>query len=139
MVGVLYAAFQGTFSQLVDAYCRLGNVSGATKLIEYLKAIDMPISEPICASLVTGHARAGDLQAAESVLQRMKANGQIPHNVVYTRLLCAYAERGDIEAIERVSLFKCGYCMLQCALMIYRCLVRCALSGYFLVWVPILK
>lgn len=76
---------------------------GATKLIEYLKTMDMPISEPICASLVTGHARAGNMQAAEEVLSAMKANGQVPHNVVYTRLLCAYAEKGEIDSVERVS------------------------------------
>ena len=81
----------------------MGNVNGATKLIEYLKTIDMPISEPICASLVTGHARAGNMEAAEEVLSVMKTNGQVPHNVVYTRLLCAYAEKGDIGAVQRVS------------------------------------
>lgn len=78
-------------------------MNGATKLLEYMKSLDFPMSESIYASLITGHARAGNIEAAERVITNMKAANQRPHNVAYTSLLCAYAERGDMEAIEKVQ------------------------------------
>lgn len=78
-------------------------MSGATKLLEYMKTLDFPMSESIYASLVTGHARAGNMEAAERVITNMKATRQKPHNPTYTSLLCAYAERGDMEAIDKVD------------------------------------
>ena len=79
-------------------------------MLEYMRTLDMPVSERIYASLVTGHARAGDMEAAVGVLSTMKENGLIPHNIVYTSLLCAYAERGDMQAIETVSEPATIYC-----------------------------
>ena len=78
-------------------------MGGASKLLQYMQSADMPLSEPVYASLVTGHARAGDMERAEKVLDTMRANHHVPHNVVYTSLLCAYAERGDMDAINNVS------------------------------------
>ena len=85
---------------------------GATKLLEYMKTMDFPMSESIYASLITGHARAGNIEAAERVIASMKSNRQRPHNVAYTSLLCAYAEKGDIDAIERVRC-GCGHAVLK--------------------------
>lgn len=105
-------------------------MGGATKLLEYMRSLDMPISERIYASLVTGHARAGDLHAAAGVLETMKRNGLIPHNVVYTSLLCAHAERGDIKQIESVS-YLCSQSMHVCVYVPIRCLDRCVRSVCF--------
>lgn len=77
-------------------------MGGATKLLEYMKTVDMPISESVYASLVTGHARAGNMEAAKEVITKMKSKQHTPHNIVYNSLACAYAEKGDIDNVIKV-------------------------------------
>ena len=94
---------------LIGAYCNQGNIGGASRLLEYMKGIGLPMSETVYAAMVTGHSRAGDLEAAKGVMGTMKANGHRAHNAVYMSLLCAYAERGLMDDIKKVRVASmCG-------------------------------
>ena len=50
---------QITYQRLISAYCLQGDIQGATKILEFMKSKDLPVTEGIFNSLITGHGRAG--------------------------------------------------------------------------------
>lgn len=99
----MYYVGQGTCNHLIAAYCNQGNMSEAYRLLEFMKSINVPISEIVYGSLITGHFRAGDWKAAQNIISTLKSNNQEVYVMAYTSLMCAYAERGHIEEIRKVS------------------------------------
>ncbi|XP_028927435.1 leucine-rich PPR motif-containing protein, mitochondrial isoform X2 [Ornithorhynchus anatinus] len=90
-----------TYQRLIAAYCQVGDIEGASKVLGFMKTKDLPVTEAVFSSLVTGHARAGDMKNAENILSVMQEAGIEPGPDTYLALLKAYAERGDIEHIKR--------------------------------------
>lgn len=81
-------------------YCQEGDVEGATKVLEKMRELSMPVSEPVLNALVMGHAYHGDTDGAKAVLQTMAGAGLEPSNRTYTLLACGYAKKGDIDGIQ---------------------------------------
>ncbi|XP_063958510.1 leucine-rich PPR motif-containing protein, mitochondrial-like [Lytechinus pictus] len=92
-----------TYQRLISAYCLQGDIQGATKILEFMKSKDLPVTEGIFNSLITGHGRAGDLDNAQNILNVMRSVGLEPSADTYTALMCAYAEKGDIESINKLT------------------------------------
>ncbi|XP_063530687.1 leucine-rich PPR motif-containing protein, mitochondrial [Cydia strobilella] len=91
-----------TYQRLMWRYCQEGDVEGATKVLEKMRVLSMPVSEPVLNALVMGHAFHGDTDGAKAVLETMAGAGLQPTNLTYTLLACGYAKQGDIAGVENV-------------------------------------
>ena len=76
----------------------------ASKIVAYMKEVDLPVSDTMHAHFIIGHSRGGDLAAAEQVFHRLKARDCLAIEEAHVCLLRAYAERGMIEQTMEVSL-----------------------------------
>uniref|UniRef100_A0A452SC02 Leucine-rich PPR motif-containing protein, mitochondrial n=1 Tax=Ursus americanus TaxID=9643 RepID=A0A452SC02_URSAM len=90
-----------TYQRLIAAYCNMGDIEGASKILGFMKTKDLPVTEAVFSALVTGHARAGDRENAENILTVMKEAGIEPGPDTYLALLNAYAEKGDIDRVKQ--------------------------------------
>ncbi|KAI5948429.1 Leucine-rich PPR motif-containing protein, mitochondrial [Manis javanica] len=90
-----------TYQRLIAAYCNVGDIEGASKILGFMKTKDLPVTEAVFSALVTGHARAGDMENAENILTIMKEAGIDPGSDTYVALLNAYAEKGDIDHVKQ--------------------------------------
>ncbi|XP_042531346.1 leucine-rich PPR motif-containing protein, mitochondrial [Dipodomys spectabilis] len=90
-----------TYQRLIAAYCSVGDIEGASKILGFMKTKDLPITEAVFSALVTGHARAGEMENAENILTVMKDAGIEPGPDTYVALLNAYAEKGDINHVKQ--------------------------------------
>ncbi|XP_052042455.1 leucine-rich PPR motif-containing protein, mitochondrial [Apodemus sylvaticus] len=91
-----------TYQRLIAAYCNVGDIEGASKILGFMKTKDLPITEAVFSALVTGHARAGDMENAENILTVMKQAGIEPGPDTYLALLNAHAEKGDIDHVKQI-------------------------------------
>uniref|UniRef100_A0A4W4ESK6 PROP1-like PPR domain-containing protein n=1 Tax=Electrophorus electricus TaxID=8005 RepID=A0A4W4ESK6_ELEEL len=89
-----------TYQRLIAAYCQVGDIEGASKVLGFMKSKDLPITEAVFNSLVTGHSRAGDMESAVNILSVMRGTGIDPGPDTYLALLVAYAEKGDMDKIK---------------------------------------
>ncbi|KAM4803832.1 leucine-rich PPR motif-containing protein, mitochondrial [Urocitellus parryii] len=90
-----------TYQRLIAAYCNVGDIEGASKILGFMKTKDLPVTEAVFSALVTGHARAGDMENAENILTVMKDAGIEPGPDTFLALLNAYAEKGDIDHVKQ--------------------------------------
>ncbi|KAM4867189.1 leucine-rich PPR motif-containing protein, mitochondrial [Thomomys bottae] len=90
-----------TYQRLIAAYCSVGDIEGASKILGFMKTKDLPVTEAVFSSLITGHARAGDMENAENILTVMKDAGIEPGPDTYVALLNSYAEKGDIDHVKQ--------------------------------------
>lgn len=90
-----------TYQRLIAAYCNVGDIEGASKILEFMKTKDLPVTEAVFSALVTGHAKAGDMENAENILTVMREAGIEPGPDTYLALLNAYAEKGDIDHVNQ--------------------------------------
>uniref|UniRef100_A0A8C6T4Z8 Leucine rich pentatricopeptide repeat containing n=1 Tax=Neogobius melanostomus TaxID=47308 RepID=A0A8C6T4Z8_9GOBI len=96
-----------TYQRLIAAYCRNGDIDGASAILGFMKSKDLPITEAVFNSLITGHACAGDIESAKNILTVMRNAGIEPGPDTYVSLLEAYAQNGDMENVKAV------YCSLM--------------------------
>ena len=64
-----------TYLHLIARFCRTGDVSGASLILEQLKKSDMSVNEYVFHSLILGNAASDDDDAARSTLGIMKESG----------------------------------------------------------------
>uniref|UniRef100_A0A8C6WJP5 Leucine rich pentatricopeptide repeat containing n=1 Tax=Neogobius melanostomus TaxID=47308 RepID=A0A8C6WJP5_9GOBI len=89
-----------TYQRLIAAYCRNGDIDGASAILGFMKSKDLPITEAVFNSLITGHACAGDIESAKNILTVMRNAGIEPGPDTYVSLLEAYAQNGDMENVK---------------------------------------
>lgn len=80
-------------------YCQEGDVDGATKVLEKMRELSMPVSEPVLNALVMGYSYLGDTDGAKAVIDTMAGAGLQPSDSTYTLLACGYAKKGDFVGI----------------------------------------
>ncbi|KAM5292635.1 leucine-rich PPR motif-containing protein, mitochondrial [Ctenodactylus gundi] len=90
-----------TYQRLIAAYCNMGDIEGASKILGFMKTKDLPVTEAVFTALITGHARAGDMENAENILTVMREAGIEPGPDSYLALLNVYAEKGDIDHVKQ--------------------------------------
>ncbi|XP_064103349.1 leucine-rich PPR motif-containing protein, mitochondrial-like [Macrobrachium nipponense] len=91
-----------TYQRLILRYCQLGDIEGASKILEFMKEKELPVNEYVFNSLIIGHARSNDMESAHGVLGVMKTSGLTPSAETYMNLMVGYAEKGDMESLEKV-------------------------------------
>ena len=64
-----------TFQHMIAKFCSLGDIQGATTILEHMKEQRLPINENVFHSLIVGHARAGDFEEAKKVMTIMVESG----------------------------------------------------------------
>lgn len=47
-----------TYQRLIAGFCQRGDISGATKILEYMKEKQLPVSESVFNALILGHSKA---------------------------------------------------------------------------------
>ncbi|XP_072939179.1 leucine-rich PPR motif-containing protein, mitochondrial [Epargyreus clarus] len=91
-----------TYQRLMWRYCQDGDMDGALNVLEKMRELKMPVSEPVLNALVMGHSFLGDTEGAKVVMQTMSGAGLQPTNHTYALLACGYAKDGDLEGINSV-------------------------------------
>lgn len=91
-----------TYQRLISRYCQDGDINGATRILEFMKEKNFPISEGVFNALILGHSQSNDMKSAEGILNMMKSTGLEPSAETFTVLMCGYAKNGDIEAVKRI-------------------------------------
>ena len=65
-----------TYGYMIARFCRAGDMSSASSILEHMRASDMPLNEAVFHALVAGHATAGDLAAAGDTRRVMQEQGR---------------------------------------------------------------
>ena len=68
-----------TYGYMIARFCRTGDMSSASSILEHMKASEMPLNEAVFHALVAGHATAGDLAAARDTRRVMQEQGLDVH------------------------------------------------------------
>jgi leucine-rich PPR motif-containing protein len=90
-----------TFQYFVARYCHIGDMAGATAILEHMKKNDMAINEAVFHSLILGHCKSGDLESATSILGIMTNSGLTVGAETYTVYLTGMIRSGQPrEAIK---------------------------------------
>merc|ERR1712013_210178 len=80
----------------------MGNIDGASKVLQMMKTQGIKVNENIFNSLILGHGEAGDMARSHGMLKVMKQWGLAPSQETYLTLACAYAKQGDLGNVEKV-------------------------------------
>lgn len=48
-----------TYQRLISRYCQLGDIEGATKILEYMREKQLPVNENVFNALIMGHSQSG--------------------------------------------------------------------------------
>ncbi|XP_043224122.1 leucine-rich PPR motif-containing protein, mitochondrial-like [Amphibalanus amphitrite] len=89
-----------TYQRLISRFCLLGDIEGATRILEHMKENGLAINEQVFNALVVGHARANDLESAQSMVAMMKRAHLEPSAETFRHLACAHAEQGDLAGVK---------------------------------------
>lgn len=46
-----------TYQRLIARYCQQGDIDGATRILEYMRAKNLPVNEAVFNSLILGHSQ----------------------------------------------------------------------------------
>ncbi|EFA01919.1 leucine-rich PPR motif-containing protein, mitochondrial [Tribolium castaneum] len=91
-----------TYQRLIARYCQVGDIEGATKILEFMKEKQLPVNENVFNALIVGHSQTGDMDSAQGILGVMTQAGLEPSADTYTTLLCGFGKKGDIDAINKL-------------------------------------
>ncbi|KAF2894634.1 hypothetical protein ILUMI_11532 [Ignelater luminosus] len=91
-----------TYQRLIARYCQLGDIEGATRILEFMREKQLPVNENVFNALITGHSQSGDMESAHGILSVMAQAGLEPSADTYTTLLCGYSKKGDINMINKL-------------------------------------
>lgn len=47
-----------TYQRLIARYCQLGDVEGATRILEFMRERNLPVNECVFNALIMGHSHA---------------------------------------------------------------------------------
>lgn len=83
-------------------HCQRGDVEGASRVLERMRAQELPLSEAVLDALVLGHSRLGDMEGARSVLGVMASAGLSPGPRTYALLMGGSAARGDVDQVRAI-------------------------------------
>ncbi|KAK7104135.1 leucine-rich PPR motif-containing protein, mitochondrial-like [Littorina saxatilis] len=90
-----------TYQRLIARFCNMGDIQGATQVLEHMKKAALPINDQVFNSFITGHLRSNDPESAQSIVEVMRQTGLEPTNTTYMTLAIGFAERGEIEEVKK--------------------------------------
>ncbi|XP_050542701.1 leucine-rich PPR motif-containing protein, mitochondrial-like isoform X8 [Daktulosphaira vitifoliae] len=91
-----------TYQHLVTAFCKKGDIEGASRILEYMRDKQLPINQVVFNALVLGHSQNGDMDSAQDVLNIMKESKLEPSSETYSLLASGFAKKGDIEKVHEI-------------------------------------
>jgi len=91
-----------TYQCLISRYCQLGNIDGASKILQTMKHKGFKVNENIFNSLIIGHSENGDMARSQGILKVMRQCGLSPSTETYLTLACAFAKHGDVAAMDKI-------------------------------------
>ncbi|GLV39949.1 bicoid stability factor [Carabus blaptoides fortunei] len=89
-----------TYQRLIAQYCQLGDIEGATRILEFMREKQLPVNENVFNALIMGHSQTDDMESAKGILSVMQQAGLEPSADTYTTLLCGFARKGDLDSIN---------------------------------------
>ncbi|OQR76948.1 hypothetical protein BIW11_00514 [Tropilaelaps mercedesae] len=93
-----------TYQRFIQRYCEMGNIAGATELLEILRNEQRPLSEQVFNAFVKGHLRNDNDRAVTQLMQAMRDAGVGPTSETYTVLACGLIENGRRdEALQAIK------------------------------------
>ncbi|XP_022646972.1 leucine-rich PPR motif-containing protein, mitochondrial-like [Varroa destructor] len=93
-----------TYQRLIQRFCDVGDVAGASKVIEFMKSERIPVSERVFNALIKGHVLTGDLESANKVLEAMTAAELHPSSETFTVFASSLIEKGfATKAFETIE------------------------------------
>lgn len=48
-----------TYQRLIARYCQLGDIEGATRILEFMREKQLPVNENVFNALIHGHSESG--------------------------------------------------------------------------------
>lgn len=67
-----------TLQRLITRYCQMGDIEGATKILEHMREKEMPVNEHVFNSLILGHSNSkyvdGFCSSSRSVFEKWNCN-----------------------------------------------------------------
>lgn len=48
-----------TYQRLIARYCQIGDIEGATRILEFMREKLLPVNENVFNALINGHSQAG--------------------------------------------------------------------------------
>lgn len=83
-----------TYQRLIQRYCDMGDIEGASRILEFMKNEQMAVSAKVFNSLIRGHLKTKDVDSARNIFELMKSSQVEPTSESYLVLACGLAENG---------------------------------------------
>lgn len=91
-----------TYSNIMDAYARVGDVKNTLKYLNEMKSHKINPSLGHYNSLVLVYTKVGDIEKATEKLNEMKEKGMEPSPHIYSLLMNAYGENDNISGAFKI-------------------------------------
>ncbi|ORX83090.1 hypothetical protein BCR32DRAFT_243635 [Anaeromyces robustus] len=91
-----------TYSNIMDAYARVGNVENTLKYLNEMLSKKITPSLGHYNSLVLVYTKVGNIEKATEMLKEMKNKGMEPSPHIYSLLMNAYGENDDINGASEI-------------------------------------
>lgn len=95
-----------TYQRLIHQYCLKGDIDGATKLLEEMKSLELPLNEQIFASLIIGYGQQENYPPVKDMFELMKSNCIEPSGKSLTAAIiavsCRISKPGALEELKEL-------------------------------------
>lgn len=91
-----------TYSNIMDAYARVGDVENTLKYLNEMLSKKIVPSLGHYNSLVLVYTKVGNIEKAIEMLKEMKSKGMEPSPHIYSLLMNAYGENDDISGASEI-------------------------------------
>jgi pentatricopeptide repeat protein len=91
-----------TYSNIMDAYARVGDVENTLKYLNEMLSKKITPSLGHYNSLVLVYTKVGNIEKATEMLKEMKNKGMEPSPHIYSLLMNAYGENDDISGASEI-------------------------------------
>jgi len=91
-----------TYSNIMDAYARVGDVENTLKYLNEMLSKKITPSLGHYNSLVLVYTKVGNIEKATEMLKEMKSKGMEPSPHIYSLLMNAYGENDDITGASDI-------------------------------------
>jgi len=91
-----------TYSNIMDAYARVGDVENTLKYLNEMLGKKITPSLGHYNSLVLVYTKVGNIEKATEMLKEMKSKGMEPSPHIYSLLMNAYGENNDISGASDI-------------------------------------
>merc|ERR1719231_1928320 len=92
-----------SFSAVINACAKAGNVDSAVHWLEQMESNGVPVDVVVYSGVLDACAKVGDCEKAKLVFNQMRMQGVTPNVVSYAALARPFAHKGDWQEVERLA------------------------------------